>query len=49
MALKSYVSDIQEGNGFVYRHATVIKSHGAGPNEPGTFKIVDSFALHNDV
>lgn len=44
LALKAYVSDIENGT-FPFRHGTIIKQSGSGPNDPGTYQLVDMFTV----
>jgi ADP-ribose pyrophosphatase YjhB (NUDIX family) len=44
MALRAYFADLQAGFFHVHQ-GKIVKDPGAGPNDPGTFKLVDHFAL----
>lgn len=40
LALEQYVEDVEKGS-FSMLHGKIVKSAGAGPNEPGTFELTD--------
>lgn len=48
MALKSWVTEKEAGGEFRFRHATIIKEPGSGPNDPGTFKLVEPFTVPSE-
>jgi ADP-ribose/FAD diphosphatase len=44
IALKSYLEDREKGE-FKFRHGSIIKEPGSGPNDPGTFKLTDLYTV----
>jgi len=44
IALKSYLEDRKKGD-FKFRHGSIIKEAGSGPNEPGTFKLTELYTV----
>ncbi|KAL4533843.1 hypothetical protein Ndes2437B_g03165 [Nannochloris sp. 'desiccata'] len=44
IALKSYLEDREKGD-FKFRHGSIIKEPGSGPNEPGTFKLTELYTV----
>lgn len=44
LALRAYVSDKENGT-FPFHHGTLIKQTGSGPNDPGTYQLVDTFTV----
>jgi ADP-ribose/FAD diphosphatase len=43
-ALQQYLADLATGT-FTVHHGVIVKRAGAGLNEPGSFQLVDHFAL----
>ncbi|EFN59419.1 hypothetical protein CHLNCDRAFT_18991, partial [Chlorella variabilis] len=48
IALRSYLADQASGR-FAVHHGVIQKRKGSGPNEPGSFQLVDHFALPTTV
>ncbi|KAL4859456.1 Nudix hydrolase 23 [Chlorella vulgaris] len=48
IALKSYLQDLSSGRTTVH-HGVIQKAPGSSPNDPGSFRLVDSFELCGDV
>ena len=44
IALKSYIEDREKGD-FKFRHGSIIKEPGSGPNDPGTFKLTELYTV----
>lgn len=44
IALKSYLEDRERGQ-FHFRHGTIVKQPGSGPNEAGTFELTNVFTV----
>lgn len=44
MALRHYIDDTKEGK-YGFHHGVIHKQAGSGPNDAGTFKLVDEFSV----
>jgi ADP-ribose/FAD diphosphatase len=44
LALRRYIGEREKG-AFSYQHGAIIKRPGAGPNEPGSFQLIDCWEV----